>query len=101
MSSLETTLALTVTRLIEPGHLGWSSALARLTLNPARALGLAKGTLRVGADADLVLIDPAARWTVDPALFHSKSGNTPLAGMELQGRVTHTIVSGEVRYTAS
>jgi dihydroorotase len=98
MSSLETTLALTITRLIETGRLDWRQALAKLTVNPARILGLAKGTLAVGADADVVLIDPAARWTVDPKQFRSKSGNTPLAGMELTGRVTQTIVSGEVRY---
>jgi dihydroorotase len=98
MSSLETTLALTITRLIEPGHLDWLAALAKLTINPARILGLSKGTLKPGADADIVIIDPAVRWTVDPRQFKSKSGNTPLAGMELTGRATHTIVAGEVRY---
>jgi dihydroorotase len=98
MSSLETTLALSITKLIEPRHLDWITLLAKLTINPARILGLAKGTLKSGADADVVLIDPAARWTVDPQQFRSKSGNTPLAGMELTGRVTHTIVAGEVRY---
>jgi dihydroorotase len=98
MSALETTLALTITRLIEPGHLTWPEALAKLTANPARVLGLAKGTLQIGADADIVVIDPAVRWTVDPSTFRSKSGNTPLAGMELHGRATHAIVAGDVRY---
>jgi dihydroorotase len=100
MSSLETTLALTITRLIEQRHLDWPTALAKLSYNPARILGLNKGTLKVGADADVVVIDPAARFTVEPQHFRSKSGNTPLAGMDLVGRVTHTIVSGEVRYTS-
>jgi dihydroorotase len=101
MSALETTLALTVTKLIEPGHLDWPAAIAKLSLNPARVLGLKKGTLKLGADADVVIIDPQARWTVEPRSFRSKSGNTPLAGMELIGRATHTIVAGEVRFQAN
>ena len=98
MASLETTLGLTITRLIEPGHLDWPTLLAKLTINPARVLGLSKGTLRPGADADVTIIDPQARWTVDADAFRSKSASTPLAGMELRGRATHTIVGGEVRY---
>jgi dihydroorotase len=99
MSGLETTLALTITKLIEPGHLDWLAAIAKLTVNPARVLGLKKGTLKPGADADIVIIDPRVRWTVEPAHFRSKSGNTPLAGSQLIGRATHTIVAGEVRYS--
>ena len=53
-------------KLIEPGHLDWPAALAKLTINPARILGINKGTLAVGADADVTIIDPDARWTVDP-----------------------------------
>jgi dihydroorotase len=101
MSSLETTLALVIAKLIERGHLDWPTALAKLTLNPARVLGLNKGTLKVGADADIVIIDPQVKWTVEPARFRSKSGNTPLAGMELRGRAAKTIVVGEIRYEAA
>jgi dihydroorotase len=100
MSSLETTLALVIARLIEPQHLDWLTVIAKLTLNPARVLGLKKGTLRVGSDADVTIIDPSLPWTVDPQAFRSKCASTPLAGMELRGRVTHTIVGGEVRYEA-
>jgi dihydroorotase len=95
---LETALALVVTRLIEPGHLDWSAALAKMTINPARILGIDKGTLRIGADADITVIDPAARWTVDPAKFRSKSTNTPFAGWKLQGRADMVIVGGRVKY---
>jgi dihydroorotase len=98
MTSLETTLALVITKLIEPGHLDWLTALAKLTINPARVLGLTKGTLRPGADADVTIIDPAEQWTVDPERFQSKSSNTPLAGMTLRGRAVHVIVGGEVRF---
>ncbi|MCU0879737.1 MAG: dihydroorotase [Pirellulaceae bacterium] len=98
MVSLETTLALVITKLIEPGRLDWPTALAKLTINPARVLGINKGTLRPGADADVTIIDPRVKWTVDPTRFQSKSVSTPLAGMELTGRAAHVIVSGELRY---
>lgn len=100
MTALETTLALTATYLVQPGHLDWLTALAKLTLNPARILGIASGTLAVGAPADVVIFDPSARWTVSPTQLRSKSSNTPLLGHELIGRVTHTLVDGEIRYCA-
>jgi dihydroorotase len=95
---LETSLGLVVTRLIEPGHLDWSTALAKMTINPARVLGIDKGTLRVGADADVTIIDPAHEWTVDPAKFRSRSRNTPFSGWRLRGRAETVIVGGEIRY---
>jgi dihydroorotase len=98
MSALETTLALTITQLVNTGRLDWMAALAKLTVNPARVLGLRKGTLEIGADADVTVFDPHEPWIVDPTKFRSKSGNTPLAGMTLTGRIKHTIVSGNIRY---
>lgn len=97
MVGLETSLALVVTKLIQPGHLDWPQALAKMTINPARVLGLSKGTLQIGADADITLIDPHVRWIVEPHKFRSKSSNTPLGGWELQGRAEHVIVGGEVK----
>ncbi len=98
MVSLETTLSLVITHLIRPGHLDWPAALAKLSTNPARLLGLPKGTLAIGADADVVIVDPDAKWTVDPKQFKSKSSSTPLVGKELCGRVEKVIVGGEVRF---
>jgi len=95
---LETALGLVVTKLIEPGHLDWSAALAKMTCNPARILGIPKGTLAVGADADVTIIDPDARWTVDPGEFRSKSTNTPYAGWELRGRTSMVLVGGAVKF---
>ena len=94
---LETSLGLVVSRLIEPGHLDWPAALAKMTINPANILGIAKGTLRIGADADVTIIDPKVRWRVDPAEFRSKSTNTPYAGWELTGRAEVVLVAGRVK----
>ncbi len=86
-----------VTRLISPGHLDWPTALAKMTINPARILNLKKGTLQIGADADITVIDPTVRWKVDPSKLCSKSSNTPFAGWELQGRAVAVVVGGVVK----
>jgi dihydroorotase len=96
---LETALGLVVTQLIEPGHLDWPTTLAKMTCNPARILGIDKGTLKIGADADVTIIDPNVRWTVDPAEFRSRSTNTPFAGWELTGRAEVVIVGGRVKFS--
>ena len=96
---LETSLGLVITKLIEPGHLDWSTALAKMTMNPARILGIPKGTLAIGADADITIIDPDVRWTVNSAQFRSKSTNTPFCGMEVKGRADKVILGGEVRFS--
>lgn len=95
---LETALGVVVTKLIEPGRLSWMQALEKMTINPARVLGLPHGTLAVGADADVTIIDPTRRWTVEPTRFFSKSANTPFAGWELRGRAETVLVSGRVKY---
>jgi len=95
---LETSLGLVITKLIEPGHLDWPTAIQKMSLNPARILGIDKGTLRIGAAADVTIIDPKVRWTVDPTTFRSKSANTPFAGWELTGRADTVIVAGRVKF---
>lgn len=94
---LETALPLTLA-LVEEGVLTLEAAVAKLTVEPAKAFGLAKGTLAPGADADVTLVDPQAQWEVDPARFRSKSRNTPFAGWKVKGRVTTTLVNGRVVY---
>ncbi|MDZ7618481.1 MAG: dihydroorotase [Patescibacteria group bacterium] len=95
---LETSLGLVVTHLIEPGHLDWPAAIEKMSVNPARILGLNKGTLAIGADADVTIINPSTDWTVDPAEFRSKSTNTPFAGWKLRGRADVVIVGGRVKF---
>ena len=98
MIGLETTLSVVATQLIQPGHLDWQTALGKMTINPSRVLGLDKGTLQVGADADVTIIDPTAQWNVSRTSLHSKSSNTPLIGTELCGRADTVIVGGRVKY---
>lgn len=96
---LEVALGLFAKALIAPGHLNWNQLIARLTTAPARVLGLQKGSLALGSDADVTIIDPEMPWTVDTSLFQSKSRNCPYEGWPLVGRATHTIVGGEVKFT--
>ncbi|MFO0951868.1 MAG: dihydroorotase [Isosphaeraceae bacterium] len=96
---LETLLPITVKGLIEPGHLTWPQVIRKLTVNPARLLNIPKGTLKPGADADVTIIDPEARWKIDPEKFLSKSRNTPYGGWEVRGRAHTVIVAGEVRHS--
>ncbi len=101
VTALETALALTVTHLIEPGHLDWTQALAKLSTNPARILGIDRGSLQIGSDADIAIIDPAAQWTVRASQFCSKSRNTPMIGEQLTGQIRHTLVGGRVVFDAN
>jgi dihydroorotase len=75
-----------------------SAALAKVTCDPARVAGLNAGQLGVGAVADVVLFDPAARWTVAPAALASQGKHTPFLGYELAGRVAATIVAGQLAW---
>ncbi len=70
-----------------------------LTVNPARLLKLDRGTLSVGAAADVTLIDPGLEWTVEPEKFASRSRNTPFGGWRLKGRAVRTIVAGKTVWT--
>jgi len=94
---LETFLPLCVTYLIEPGHLTWPQMLAKMTVNPARVLGIDRGTLLPGRPADVTVIDPKVKWTIDKNASASKSRNTPFHGWEVTGRAVVTIVGGQVK----
>jgi len=97
---LETALGLVGTKLVEPGHLTWPQAIEKMTINPARVLGLEKGTLAIGAEADVTIIDPDRVWNVDAKKFASKSSNSPFGGWKLKGRAETVIVGGRVKYRA-
>jgi len=92
---LETALGLTL-ELVQQGVLSKERAVELLTSGPARAFKLPGGHLGPGAPANVVLVDPKAKWTVNAAEFQSKSRNTPFQGRALVGRVAQTIVAGRV-----
>ncbi|MBM3264110.1 MAG: dihydroorotase [candidate division Zixibacteria bacterium] len=93
---LETTLAVVLTELVQPGHLTMLQAARALSLAPARILKLEAGTLRPGLPADVTVFDPQKNWTVCPEAFFSRSRNTPFDGRKLVGRTTWTVVGGRV-----
>jgi dihydroorotase len=95
---LETLLPICVLSLIEPGHLTWPQFIEKLTINPARVLGIDRGTLAPGAIADVTIIDPVLEWTIDPGKFKSKSRNCPFAGWKVRGRAEAVFVGGELRF---
>jgi dihydroorotase len=97
---LETLLPICIGALIEPGHLTWPQLIEKLTIRPAQVLGIDRGTLKVGAVADVTVIDPKAQWTIDPTKFKSKSRNCPFGGWQVRGRAAHVIVGGQVRHSA-
>ena len=95
---LETALSIALRELVQPGLLSLSTLIERMSTAPAKLWHLEGGTLRPGGVADLVVFDPAATWTVDPARFRSKSRNTPWAGEVLPGVVRWTLVAGRAVY---
>jgi dihydroorotase len=82
--------------LVRKGVLPDRRLVEALTVGPARAFGLAAGTLTRGAAADLAVLDPVAEWVVEPAKLYSKSKNTPWKGKRLVGRCTYTVVGGRI-----
>jgi dihydroorotase len=95
---LETSLGLSYTELVAPGILDLSALIDRMSCTPARAMSLDTrmklGSLAVGYQGDVTLIDTRIEWTVDPAAFLSMSRNTPFKGRELRCRAVRTIVGG-------
>lgn len=98
LMGMETAFGVLNITLVRPGILSLPRLIGKLTVGPARVLGLKKGTLAEGADADITILDPERRWTVDPDAFFSRSRNCPWAGQELIGRATETIVGGRLVY---
>ena len=93
---LETAFGLVVSVLVEGEVLTLPQAIARLSSEPARVFGLAKGTLSVGADADVAILDPGREWVFDVTKSASKSRNSPFHGWKLRGQVLATIVGGKI-----
>ena len=95
---METSLAASITQLVETGCLTLAQLIEKMSVNPAKILGIPAGVLEVGGCADIVLFDPKEQWTVDENALHGKSKNTPFKGMTLTGKVKMTVCGGKVVY---
>ncbi len=100
IASLECALPLYIKALIEPKVLTWPQLIALLTCKPAAIIGIDKGTLSPGKQADITVFDPETPLTVDCETFVSKGRNCPYHGWNLNGKIEYTIVGGEIRYRA-
>jgi dihydroorotase len=94
---LETMLSAAL-RLVHDGRIEWTRLIDAMSTRPAKLLGLPGGTLRPGAPADVIVIDPDVPWVLDPAELKSKCRNTPFDEARLLGRVVRTIVAGRTAY---
>jgi len=95
---LETALGIVCTELIESGILSLAELVEKMSINPAKILGLGERTLKEGSDANITVFDPNKKWTVDVKKFVSKSSNSPYDGWKLKGQAVMTIVKGKIVY---
>jgi dihydroorotase len=98
ITGLETELSLSLMQLYHTKRLSLSDLISKYTVAPARLLNLKKGTLSVGADADVTILAPDEEWTYETAASASKSKNSPFNGWALKGKVTGTVVGGKKAY---
>ena len=98
---LEGALPLYAEALVASGAIEWPRLIGMMTAEPAKLHGLDRiglGRLAESGPADVVVIDPAMPWTIDPERFETLGRNSPFAGRAVVGRATHTIVAGEIRF---
>ena len=95
---LETILAVSISELVHPGLLDWANLVRKLALNPAKILGIDKGTLGKGKDADMIVVSQDLEWQVKKEDFVSKSKNSAFLGKRLKGVVECVICEGKIAY---
>lgn len=94
----ETAVALTMTELVHTGLISYMQMAYKMSYNPARVLGIPKGTLNEGAVADITIIDPDREYEIDVDSFVSMGKNTPFNGYKAKGMAVRTIVAGKTVY---
>ncbi|MDO5340787.1 MAG: dihydroorotase [Eubacteriales bacterium] len=100
ITGLETSLALGIKSLVEPGHITLIKLMELMSKNPAEFYRMVPGSVTKGAPADLVIFGEKETWTVRKEDFASKASNSPFIGWELLGKVHYTICSGKIVYQA-
>ncbi|NLZ54199.1 MAG: amidohydrolase family protein, partial [Thermoanaerobacteraceae bacterium] len=99
MVGLETALGVILTNVVEKKGISINKVIEKMTIGPAKVLGLDMGTLKIGAPADITVIDINREWVVNKDKFLSKGRNTPFNGLKLKGKAAMTIVDGNVTYS--
>ena len=97
-TGLETSFAVMNTYLVKAGHISLAKGISKMTVEPARIIRVNKGTLSVGADADIAIFDPNRTWVMDSRASFSKGKNCVFDGKTLTGKATCAIVGGRVKY---
>jgi len=95
---LESGLAVSIMELIDKKILSWPELVSKIALNPAKLLVIDKGTLSVGADADIVIVDAGKEFILEKKGIVSKSKNSPFIGRKVKGLVEYTIYNGKIAY---
>jgi dihydroorotase len=98
VTGLETELALALMQLYHAQRLSLADLVAKFTVAPARLLNVPKGTLSVGADGDVTVLDPGLEWVFDKSASASKSINSPFYGWRLKGKAVAAIVGGQMAW---
>ncbi len=98
MTGLETALSMIIMQLINIEKFSWLEVIDKLTAKPAQVLKEKLGVIKEGAIADIVIINPGIKWTLNPENVKSKSKNTPFLNKELTGRAEYVLVNGEIKY---
>ncbi len=100
-TGLETSFALSYTYLVKTGKLTLDRLVEKMSVNPARILGLEGGSIEVGKPADITLVAPCESYKIDAGKFYSKGKNTPFDGWNVTGKVKFTIIDGQIKYSES
>lgn len=100
ITGLETSVCLTITELVKKDYITPMQMAEKMSYNPAKIIGIDKGTLSEGAIADITVIDPDEEWVIDSNYFVSMGKNTPFNGRKVYGKVQYTIAAGDIIYQA-
>jgi dihydroorotase len=100
MIGFETAVSMVIMELINRQKMSWLDVIRKMTVNPARIIGVETGSMGLGAVANITMIGPDKKWRVTEDSILSRSKNTPLLGKELKGRVKQVIIRGTVKYSS-
>ncbi|MGB7054564.1 MAG: dihydroorotase [bacterium] len=98
MIGFETAVSLIIMELINKQKMNWLDVIRKMTVNPAKLIGVKTANMKQGTVANITMIGPDKKWKVNEDNIKSRSKNTPLLGKELKGRVKHVVIKGTIKY---